>query len=81
MGGNGRRVCYFGLLSIPGFAKNEAVDQFTTGLHLAGQWAVYTLVLLHVAATAWHVAIRRDALLSRMLPPQDSRQTEPAATS
>jgi cytochrome b561 len=25
---------------------------------------------LHVAATVWHVAIRRDGMLDRMLPPQ-----------
>lgn len=77
MSGNGKPVSYFGLFSIPGFPKNEAVDRFATGLHLAGQWAVYTLVLLHLAATAWHVAVRRDGLLSRMLPPQH-RPTIPA---
>jgi len=27
-------------------------------------------VLLHIAATAWHVGWRRDGLLQRMLPPQ-----------
>src|ERR1700733_10214720 len=40
-------------------------------LHLLGQWGVYTLVGLHVGATVWHVAIRRDGLLDRMIPPQD----------
>ena len=47
------------------------------GLHLAGQWAVYALVLLHVAATAWHVAVRRDGLLSRMVPAQHPRPIAP----
>ncbi len=73
MSGNGKPVSYFGLFSIPGFPKNEALDHFATGLHLAGQWAVYVLVLLHIAATAWHVAVRRDGLLSRMLPAQHPR--------
>jgi cytochrome b561 len=30
-------------------------------------------VLLHVAATIWHLVIRRDGLLERMLPVQDGR--------
>ncbi len=78
MSGNGKPVSYFGLFSIPGFPKSETLDRFATVLHLAGQWAVYALVLLHVAATVWHVAIRRDGLLSRMLPPQHLRSA-PAA--
>ena len=38
--------------------------------YVAGQFAVYGLVLLHVAAVVWHVAIRRDGTLERMLPEQ-----------
>ena len=78
MSGNGKPVSYFGLFSLPGFPKDEAVNRFATVLHIAGQWAVYALVLLHIAATVWHVAIRRDGLLSRMMPPQHLR-TAPAA--
>jgi cytochrome b561 len=69
--GSGRPVSYFGLFSIPGLPKNEAIDHVATWVHVAvGQWAVYALVLLHVAATAWHVAVRRDGVLLRMLPAQ-----------
>ena len=69
--GSGRAVSYFGLFSIPGLPKNEAVDNVATWLHVAtGQWAVYALITLHLAATAWHVAVRRDGLLSRMMPAQ-----------
>jgi cytochrome b561 len=39
-------------------------------VHLAGQYALYALVGLHVLAAVWHVATRRDAVLERMLPPQ-----------
>ena len=81
MSGNGKPVSYFGLFSIPGFPKNEALDRCATVLHLAGQWAVYALVLLHVAATVWHVAMRRDGLLSRMLPVQHPRVPDAAAAS
>jgi cytochrome b561 len=69
--GSGRPVSYFGLFSIPGMPKNETMDEIATWLHVAtGQWAVYTLILLHLAATAWHVVVRRDGLLGRMLPAQ-----------
>jgi cytochrome b561 len=71
--GSGRPVSYFGLFSIPGMPKSEALDHAATWTHVAvGQWAVYTLVVLHIAATAWHVAVRRDGTLERMLPPQET---------
>lgn len=75
MSGNGRPVSYFGIVSIPGFAKSESVDQVATFLHHAGQYAVYVLVSLHVLAAVWHVVVRRDALLERMLPPQHVRES------
>jgi cytochrome b561 len=39
-------------------------------IHLAGQYALYVLVGLHVLAAVWHVAVRRDAVPERMLPQQ-----------
>jgi cytochrome b561 len=29
-------------------------------MHAVGQWAIYSLVALQVAAAAWHVAARQD---------------------
>ena len=69
---SGRPVSYFGLFNLPALPENQALDDFAKILHLLGQWGVYALVALHVFATAWHVAIRRDGLLSRMIPPQDN---------
>ncbi len=67
-----RSFSYFGLFNIPGFPKNAALAHAAGWVHVAtGQWLVYALVLLHIAATAWHVAVRRDGVLERMLPPQD----------
>ncbi len=67
-----RSFRYFGLFDIPGFPKNAALAHAAAWVHVAtGQWLVYALVLLHIAATAWHVAVRRDGVLERMLPPQD----------
>ena len=68
---SGRPVSYLGLFNLPALPENKGLDDSCKALHLAGQWGIYALVALHVLATAWHVAIRRDGLLSRMLPPQD----------
>jgi cytochrome b561 len=70
MAGNGQSVPFFGLLALPGFAHDEALGRLANTLHVGGQFAVYGLVVLHVAATVWHVAVRRDGTLERMLPPQ-----------
>jgi cytochrome b561 len=68
---DGRPVSYFGLFNLPGLPQDKPLGDAAKVLHLLGQWAVYTLVGLHVGATVWHVAIRRDGLLNRMIPPQD----------
>ncbi len=72
---NGSTTQFFYLFPIPGFEKNEALRNLFQSVHLAGQWAVYVLVGLHIAGTGWHVAIRRDGVLDRMLPGQDPRRT------
>lgn len=68
---NGNPIQFFYLFAIPGFEKNHDLHELFEDLHLAGQWAVYLLVGLHIVGTAWHVAIRRDYLLDRMLPRQN----------
>jgi cytochrome b561 len=69
----GRDTPYFWLFTIPGFAKDEAAMKTAQAVHVFGQWAVYAVVVLHLAGTAWHLLIRRDGLLERMLPVQDGR--------
>ncbi len=50
------------------WGKNEKLaDQFGA-LHAYGQWAVYALILLHVAAVALHLIWSKDGVLGRMLP-------------
>jgi cytochrome b561 len=68
---DGRPVSYFVVLNLPGLPKDQELGDAAKVLHLLGQWGVYALVGLHVGATVWHVAIRRDGLLDRMIPPQD----------
>lgn len=70
MAGNGQDVPFFRIVSLPGFAHDESLGRFGDTVHVWCQFAVYGLIVLHVAATVWHVAIRRDGLLERMLPPQ-----------
>ena len=69
--GGGHPVSYFGLFEIPSVVP-PSKDLARAGLtvHLVGQWAVYAFVLLHVAATVWHVVQRKDGVLDRMLPEQ-----------
>jgi len=67
----GHPVTYFGLLTLPGLAKNEPLSHAADWVHVAvGQWLVYALILAHLLGTAWHVAVRRDGALDRMLPRQ-----------
>lgn len=65
----GHAVRFWGL-PLPAFPKNEAVAQIAMRLHNTGQWAVYGLLVLHIVAAAYHVAIRRDGGFQRMTPPQ-----------
>jgi cytochrome b561 len=72
MAGNGRSVPWFRVLDLPGFAHHEALGMAADSIHVAAQFVLYGLIFLHVAATVWHVAVRRDGLLERMLPEQNS---------
>ena len=68
----GHSLNYFWLFSIPQpIAMNPGLASAARTIHDLGQWAVVGLVVLHVLATGWHVAVRRDGVLDRMLPPQD----------
>jgi cytochrome b561 len=68
----GNPVSYFGLFTLPGLSQSEELRQVALWTHVVtGQWAVYLLVVLHLIATVWHVAVRRDGVLDRMLPMQE----------
>lgn len=66
-GGHG--VKFWGI-PLPDLPKNDAVSELAARLHATGQWAVYALLILHVGATAYHVVLRRDGVLQRMVPAQ-----------
>lgn len=57
--------------TVPGIGKNQAVMQAGGLIHmLIGQCLLYLLIIVHVGATVWHTAVRRDLVLDRMLPPR-----------
>jgi cytochrome b561 len=67
----GYPIGFFWLFEVPGLSKTQGLSDFAFRLHVViGQWFVYALVILHVAATAWHVAVKKDGTLERMLPEQ-----------
>jgi cytochrome b561 len=67
---DGRGISYLGLFNLPHLPQDETVSRLALAIHHAGQWALYALVVLHMLGTAWHVVVRRDGALDRMLPPQ-----------
>lgn len=70
---------YFWLFYWPEPAVSTVVAHVALRAHLVGQYLVYAMVGLHVAAVVWHVAVRRDGTLERMLPAQ--REPGPGSVS
>lgn len=66
---------FFDLVALPALPQNQAVHQAMATLHLIGQWAVYALLGVHALGVAYHVALRRDGLLERMMPAQQPRSS------
>ena len=61
---------YFWLFYWPQPTLSRAVTHAALRAHLIGQFFVYAFVGLHLSAVVWHVVIRRDGTLERMLPAQ-----------
>lgn len=53
----------------PLMAKDSAIRELGKSVHLAGQWVIYALILLHLLGVFVHIVILRDRILDRMLPP------------
>ncbi len=65
----GHSVSFFGLFAIPPLIPEDPrLAQIVFAIHLAGQFAVYALVAIHVAAALTHRFVRRNRILDRMLP-------------
>jgi cytochrome b561 len=65
----GHPVSLFGIVAIPPLLPEDGrLSQLANAVHLVGQFAVYALVAVHVAAALMHALIRRDGIFERMLP-------------
>jgi len=60
---------WFFLFPVPDFVpRNRALAHLASTLHVAGQWAVYTLIAAHFLGAMFHLVARRDRVFHRMLP-------------
>ena len=65
----GHSVSLFGVVAIPPLLPEDGkLAQIADAVHLAGQFVIYALVAVHVAAALMHALIRRDGVFERMLP-------------
>jgi cytochrome b561 len=65
----GVRLRLFGLFDLPLLVPESGwLSQTAIALHLVGEFLIYGLVALHIAAALMHGFIRRDGILERMLP-------------
>jgi len=61
---------YFWLFYWPQPALSRTVTHAALRAHLFGQYVLYIVVGMHVAAVIWHIVVRRDGTLQRMFPAQ-----------
>ena len=73
--GHGHDVAPFHLLQFPRVVfGHRRVGDVAEQIHLIGRWIVYGLIALHLSGVSYHVTVKRDGLLARMLPPQERRR-------
>lgn len=63
-------ISVFGLFDFPKLPIPKDVGKQAAELHAFAQWILLALIALHIAGTVWHLAVRRDGILDRMLPRQ-----------
>jgi cytochrome b561 len=66
---SGHAVSFFGVVAIPPLAPESGrLAQIAIALHLTGEFLIYGLLALHIAAALMHGFVRRDGIFERMLP-------------
>jgi cytochrome b561 len=63
-------ISFLGLFDLPKLPVSHDIGEQAAGRHVLAQWILLGLIALHLAGTAWHLFVRRDAILDRMLPRQ-----------
>ena len=65
----GRDIDWFWLFTIPvAVAENESLHELFEEAHELMSWALLVLAVFHVLAAIWHVVVKKDGLMKRMLP-------------
>lgn len=65
----GVKTVYLGLIPLPDLlAKNKELGETLKGVHVALNWALAAVVLVHLGAALKHHFVERDDVLHRMLP-------------
>jgi cytochrome b561 len=78
----GHGVQLFDLIPTPAIlSKDESQAKLFVALHLAGQWAIYGLIALHLSAVAFHLIWGKDGVLGRMLPASATEPKDPGQSS
>ena len=70
MSGDKPPISFLGLFNVPKISVTADQGTVAAIVHVYTQFAVYALIVLHLAGVAWHLFVRRDNLLGRMLPRQ-----------
>ncbi len=66
----GHPTSFFGLFTFPTvIGKDEGLHEALEEVHEVLAFALIGLVVAHAAAAVWHHVVRRDDVLTRMLPP------------
>ena len=70
---HGYELAPFGWIRFPMIAAgNKPLGDFAEKVHYYGQYVVYGAIVLHLLGLGFHVLVRRDGTLDRMLPEQDA---------
>lgn len=66
-GAGGYSLPWFGLFQWPRLVpRDPALSHWGEVLHDRAAWVLGAVLVLHLAAVAWHVFVKRDEVLSRM---------------
>lgn len=70
MSGDKPPISFLGLFDVPKLPITPEQGTVAAVVHVYAQFAVYALIVLHLCGVAWHLFVRRDNILGRMLPRQ-----------
>ena len=70
--GDKTAIWFLGLVDVPKLPIDHAQNHIAAAIHVYVQFAVYGLIVLHIAGVAWHLFVRRDDFLGRVLPVQSN---------